>query len=210
MANSLANKVGAEFPFKGREYDGRPTWHSIIQEKSSKRTDLTMTGGKASKNQYSGKGESIKKEDSGKDKAKPMSRSARAGLKFPVGRIHRHLKSRTTSHVRVGATAAVYSATIMEYLTSEVIEIAGMASKDLNAKRITARHLQLAIRGDEDLTNLVKAIIPGGGVIPHIHAPLLPKDAESPEAEDPEPEESPEEESENEEDEDDKKKKKKA
>lgn len=42
-------------------------------------------------------------------------------LQFPVGRIHRHLKNRTTSHGRVGATAAVYSAAILEYLTAEVI-----------------------------------------------------------------------------------------
>ena len=53
-----------------------------------------MAGGKAGK-------------DSGKAKAKAVSRSARAGLQFPVGRIHRHLKNRTTSHGRVGATAAV-------------------------------------------------------------------------------------------------------
>lgn len=37
-----------------------------------------------------GKGKSGK--DSGKSKSKVISRSARAGLQFPVGRIHRFLK----------------------------------------------------------------------------------------------------------------------
>ena len=122
-----------------------------------------------------GKGKGGKGGKATSAKKQSQSRSSRAGLQFPVGRIHRYLKRRTAAKQRVGATAAVYTAAILEYLTAEVLELAGNASKDLKVKRINPRHLQLAIRGDEELDTLIKATIAGGGVRPHIHKVLLAK-----------------------------------
>ena len=103
-----------------------------------------------------------------------VNRNAKAGLQFSIGKVHHMMKTRTVGNGRVKATAAVYGSAILEYLTAEVLELAGNAAKDLNVKRITPRHVQLAIRGDEELDNLIKATIAGGGVIPHIHKSLVP------------------------------------
>ena len=47
------------------------------------------------------------------------------------------------------------------------------AAKVLKVKRISPRHLQLAIRGDGMLDSLIRAIVAHGGVLPHINKALL-------------------------------------
>lgn len=65
----------------------------------------------------------------GKTKGKAKTRSSRAGLQFPVGRIHRLLRKGNYAE-RVGAGAPVYLAAVMEYLAAEVLELAGNAARD--------------------------------------------------------------------------------
>ncbi|XP_040159939.1 uncharacterized protein LOC120898363 [Anopheles arabiensis] len=120
----------------------------------------------------------IRGERGGKVKGKAKSRSNRAGLQFPVGRIHRLLRKGNYAE-RVGAGAPVYLAAVMEYLAAEVLELAGNAARDNKKTRIIPRHLQLAIRNDEELNKLLSGVtIAQGGVLPNIQAVLLPKKTE--------------------------------
>ena len=97
------------------------------------------------------------------------SRSTKAGLQFPVGRVHRFLK-RGNYAKRIGAGAPVYLAAVMEYLTAEILELAGNAANDNKKHRINPRHLQLAIRNDEELNKRLSGItVAQGGVLPNRH-----------------------------------------
>ena len=102
-----------------------------------------------------------------------MTKSAKAGLQFPVGRVGRFLKKGKFA-TRVGAGAPVYLAAILEYLTAEILELAGNAARDNKKSRIIPRHIQLAVRNDEELNRLLKdTTIASGGVLPYINSFLI-------------------------------------
>lgn len=115
----------------------------------------------------------------GRGDKKSVSRSSKAGLQFPVGRMGRFLKQGKYA-TRVGAGAPVYMAAVLEYLCAEILELAGNAARDNKKSRIVPRHITLAVKNDEELNKLLGNVtIASGGVLPNIHAVLLPKKATS-------------------------------
>ncbi|XP_041043287.1 histone H2A-like [Carcharodon carcharias] len=111
----------------------------------------------------------------GKGHAKDKTRFSRAGLQFPVGCIHRLLrKGHYAERVRSGAP--VYLATVLEYLTAKILELAGNAVWDNKTTRIIP-----AMRNDEELNKLLGGVtIAQGGALPNIEAVLLPKETSHP------------------------------
>ena len=123
----------------------------------------------------SGKGTKGAKGARGKKASGQKTKSAKAGLTFPVGRIGTFLKKGRYAK-RIGAGAPVYMAAVLEYLVAELLELSGNAAKDNKKNRIIPRHIQLAIKNDEELNRFLgKATISAGGVMPNVHAVLLGK-----------------------------------
>ncbi|XP_047976339.1 histone H2A.1 [Salvia hispanica] len=111
----------------------------------------------------------------GGDRKKSIPKSVKAGLQFPVGRIARFLKKGRYAQ-RMGSGAPIYMAAVLEYLAAEVLELAGNAARDNKKSRIVPRHVQLAVRNDDELGKLLSGVtIANGGVLPNINPVLLPK-----------------------------------
>ncbi len=104
---------------------------------------------------------------SNKPRSKPRSRSTRAGVNFPVGRLQRQLKNTSSKYAsRVRSEAAVFLAGVLDYLCVEVIDLAVRETKAADVKRLTPKHIHLALLNDAELRQLCAEwmiLIPEGG-----------------------------------------------
>ena len=92
------------------------------------------------------------------ESSKPrVTRSSKADLSFPVSRIDRYIRKYKFAD-RLTSGAPVYLAAVLEYLTSEMLELSGNAALDFKKRRINPKHIQLAIKHDEELNEIMKNI----------------------------------------------------
>ena len=100
-----------------------------------------------------------------------------AGLEFHPGRDGvRALRKGTSGKLRISKQAGIAQAAVLEYMCAEILELSGNATKDNKKRQIKVRHIQLAIRNDEELSKVFKNVdIKAGGVIPNLHPALLKK-----------------------------------
>ena len=104
-------------------------------------------------------------------------KTKKAGLKVPPSRIRKIIAD--TCKQKIGATASVYCAAVVEYIIAEILQLAGNSTTDKKRKVLSSRDLFMAINQDEELHKLVKnklnIEILTGAVLPGIHSVLLPK-----------------------------------
>lgn len=110
-------------------------------------------------------------------KSSGHSRSARAGLIFPVGRVSSMLRHGRYAR-RVSASSGIYLTAVLEYLVSELLELSvkSMSAANKHSHRLTPRAITLAVRLDEDLGSLLNNVtLSRGGVVPNLHRALTKK-----------------------------------
>ncbi|NXT27194.1 H2A1A protein, partial [Syrrhaptes paradoxus] len=83
------------------------------------------------------------------------SRSSRAGLLFPVSRLDKQLR-RGGFAERFGASAPVYLAAVLQWVTHKTMDVAGEISKKSNQQCISPLHLHRAMQKSSVLKQLLR------------------------------------------------------
>ncbi|XP_052598866.1 histone H2A-Bbd type 1-like [Peromyscus californicus insignis] len=89
----------------------------------------------------------------GKRRRRNVSRSTRAKLQFPVSRVDRFLREGNYSR-RLSSSTPVFLAGVLEYLTSNILELAGEEAHVSGKKRISPDHVYQVVQNNEQLHQL--------------------------------------------------------
>uniref|UniRef100_A0A1I8ETY9 Histone H2A n=3 Tax=Wuchereria bancrofti TaxID=6293 RepID=A0A1I8ETY9_WUCBA len=158
-------------------FHGKETFMAVLDSLLAKKEDKSSVP--SSPNIRKNKGGRPPTGKRGSGKAKKISKSARAGLLFPVTKFHRLLRKGRYAR-RISQSAAVYLSAVIEYLSAEMLELSGNACRDNKRQRLIPRHIVLAMKNDEELNQFcARVTCPGGGVLPFVHPALFAKGANS-------------------------------
>ncbi|XP_050997050.1 histone H2A-Bbd type 1 [Acomys russatus] len=91
----------------------------------------------------------------GKQQKEIVSRSKRAELQFPVGRVDRFLREGNYSR-RLSSSAPVFLAAVLESVTSNLLELAGEEAHINGKKRIAPEHVIRVVKKKRGLRRLFK------------------------------------------------------
>lgn len=170
--------VGAERSFGERMQDARK---EKAQKKAARGANLSRgNAGRKRKSADEAVGDGDERvHDEGKSTQKKLK------LTLPIHKFAKALRGQSHTR-RVGGGTAVMLTSIIEYVTSEILELAGNTAKEGGKIRIVPKHIQQAVRTDEELNKYFADVtIAGAGVVPQVHVAALPKRDKRPKAREP-------------------------
>ena len=106
------------------------------------------------------------------------SRQNKACIIFPPSIVEKYLRNFGSSTIMVSSLAPVFLASVIEFISFEILDLSINFCKENKHSRITIRDLELSVRSDLELNNLFNKLnlsFLGGGVIPYIHPSLFNK-----------------------------------
>lgn len=101
------------------------------------------------------------------------TKESKAGLVWAVTRTENRIME-SSVYCRKSESVAVGVAAVLEYLTAEILELAGNATRDNKKVRIKPVHIFTTIKSDEELSKLYEDVSMWG-VVPEIKAHFIPR-----------------------------------
>ena len=176
QVNSLINVLGNAIAIKANELNNL-TSKKTISSKDIQTAVRLLVPGELAKHADSEGARAVRKyNERKKGKRKKVMGAVKAGIIFPPSRGRDIIESHTRK--RISAGASVYLVAVLEYMTAEILELSGNAARDNKLKTIKTRNILLAIENDTELNDLILELnweVLGGGVLPNIHAKIIPK-----------------------------------